>query len=251
MNLEGKVAFVSGASSGIGSSICFELAKQGCNVILNYNNNLEGVENVNKDILENFNVLTLIVKGDISKEEDVKNMLDLSLKEFGKVDILVNNAGIANDSLIEDKKVEDFKKVLDINLVGTFLICKYFGKEMYNNKFGKIINISSTNAIDTYYPFSIDYDASKAGVISLTHNFAKYFAPYVNVNCVAPGWVNTPMNKNLDKYFYENEKKKSLLKRFGEPKEVANVVCFLASDLSLYINSEVIRVDGGVDNENK
>ena len=116
---------------------------------------------------------------------------------------------------------------------------------MLEQKEGTIINISSTNGIDTNYVESLDYDASKAGVISLTHNLAKYLAPYIRVNCVCPGWINTDMNKDLSKDFVKQETEKVLLKRFANPSEVANVIYFLASEKASYINDSVIRVDGG------
>ena len=116
---------------------------------------------------------------------------------------------------------------------------------MYNNKNGTIINISSTNGINTYYPPSTDYDASKSGLISLTYDSAVQYAPYVRVNCIAPGWVNTEMNKELEEDFIKAESEKILVRRFGEPEEISNVVYFLASDEATFINSEVIKVDGG------
>ena len=116
---------------------------------------------------------------------------------------------------------------------------------MVKQKSGAIINISSTNGIDTYYPSSVDYDASKSGLISLTYDSAVEFAPYVRVNCIAPGWVNTEMNKELDEEFVKEETERILVKRFGEPEEIAKVVYFLASDDASFINSSVIKVDGG------
>ena len=116
---------------------------------------------------------------------------------------------------------------------------------MLKEKSGCIINISSTNGIDTMYPYSLDYDASKAGVISLTKNLAKEYAPFIHVNSIAPGWVNTEMNKELDADYIKEEEENILLHRFGEPEEIANVVAFLASEDASYINGSVIRVDGG------
>ena len=187
----------------------------------------------------------MIIKASIDNEEEVKSMIHEIIDRFGKLDILVNNAGIAIDTLFEDKTKENFKKILDVNLIGTFLVSKYAGDVMLKNNYGKIINVSSTNAIDTYYPMSLDYDASKSAIISLTHNLAVQYAPTINVNAVAPGWVNTDMNQNLDKDFIEKENNKILLKRFAEPSEIAKVITFLASDDASYINNEVIRIDGG------
>ena len=138
-------------------------------------------------------------------------MVDQTIKRFGTIDVLVNNAGIAIDTLFEDKTVENFRTTLDVNLIGPFLVSKYVGKVMLEQGRGSIVNVASTNGIDTYYPMSLDYDASKAGVISLTNNLALQFAPYIRVNTVAPGWVNTEMNKELD-----NE----LNFQYHEPKEI-------------------------------
>lgn len=172
-------------------------------------------------------------------------MIDETIKTFKKIDVLVNNAGIAIDTTIEDKTVENFQKIINTNLIGPFIVSKYVGEYMMKEKNGKIINISSTNGIDTYYEYSLDYDASKAALISLTHNLALHFAPYINVNAVAPGWINTEMNKNLDKEYIDQEKEKILLKRFAQPEEIAEVVYFLSTENAKYINNETIRVDGG------
>ena len=123
---------------------------------------------------------------------------------------------------------------------------KYVGNEMIKNKKGKIINISNTNGINSFFPTSIDYDASKAGLINLSHNLAIQFAPYINVNCVCPGWINTPMNEQLDDEFKEKELNKILLNRFANPEEIANLVYFLSTDEASYINDSIIKIDGGV-----
>lgn len=172
-------------------------------------------------------------------------MIQEIIKVFGKIDCLVNNAGIALDKEFEERKVEDWINTLNTNLIGPFLVSKYAGLEMMKKKQGKIINVSSTNGINSFFPTSIDYDASKAGLINLTHNLALQFSPYINVNAVAPGWVNTKMNQDLPKELIKEEKEKIYLKKFAEPEQIAKVIIFLASNDANYINSEVIKVDGG------
>lgn len=240
-----KTVLITGGSRGLGRACALKFAQLGYNVIINYNNSLKEAVSLEAYLKENYNISVLLVKADISKEDEVINMMNVIKNSFQKIDCLVNNAGIAIDTLFEDKTVQNFRKIIDVNLIGTFLVSKYIGSLMFKEKSGTIINVSSTNAIDTYYPYSLDYDASKAGVISLTHNLARQFAPYIRVNCVAPGWINTEMNKELDKEFIEEENKKILLGRFSEPSEIANVIAFLASDEASYINGSVIRVDGG------
>ena len=240
-----KVALVTGSNRGIGKSCIEDFARAGVNVVINYCHHEDEAEELEKYIKENYDVEVLTIKCDISKEEEVEQMVDEIIEVFGGIDILVNNASVARDSLLMDKNIKEFKRVLDVNLIGTYLVSKYVGKVMLDQKYGKIINVSSTNAIDTYYPESCDYDASKAGVISLTHNLAREFAPFINVNCVCPGWVKTDMNKDLSFEQVSEEKKKILLGRFAEAEEIAKVVLFLASSRANYINDSIIRVDGG------
>ena len=140
---------------------------------------------------------------------------------------------------------ENYKKILDINLIAPFLLSQKIAPKMKENKYGVIINISSTNALDTPYIESIDYDSSKAGLISVSNNLANYLSPYVRVNTVCPGWIDTEMNQNLDNDFKEKEEEKILLKRFGKPEEVAELISFLISDKASYINNSIIRIDGG------
>jgi len=244
MNFKGKVVLVTGSSRGIGRSIAVKFAKEGASVVINYRSN----ENEAKAITEIISSYSdcMCIQADVSKEKDVKRMIDTIIERYGHLDILVNNAGIAIDNDFKDRHVKDWQETLNTNLIGVFLTSKYAGKYMLQNQYGKIINISSTNGIDTIYPYSIDYDASKAGLINMTKNLAIEFAPVINVNAVAPGWVDTGMNDDLSKSYLKSEMEKTLLKRFAEPEEIANVVLFLASDMARYIDGETIRVDGGL-----
>ena len=240
-----KVVLVTGSNRGIGRSTIIEFAKAGLDVVINYCHHKEEAYELKEYVENNYNVRCLVVKCDVSKEDEVIEMINEIVDYFGSLDILVNNASVCKDSLLMDKDVESFRRILDVNLIGTYLCSKYAGKVMLDNGSGSIINVSSTNAIDTYYPESCDYDASKAGVISLTHNLAREFSPYIRVNCVCPGWVNTDMNKELSVEQVHEEEKNILLGRFADPEEIAKVIVFLASNKSSYVNDSIIRVDGG------
>ncbi len=246
--MEEKVVLVTGSSRGLGKETIIQFAKHGYNVVINYNHSEKEAKRLKEEIEQKYQIKALTIKCDVSKEKEVKKMVDKVINDFKKIDVLVNNAGIAIDTLLMDKNAKDFKRVLEVNLIGSFLVSKYVGNYMLQEKKGTIINVSSTNGIDTYYPESIDYDISKAGVISLTHNLALQFAPYIRVNCVTSGWINTDMSKGLSSDFVNNENKKVLLNRFANPDEVAKVIYFLASDDASYINSAIIRVDGGYKN---
>lgn len=239
------VALVTGSNRGIGAACIEEFAKKGLDVVINYCHHEDEARSLEEKIKKEYNVGVLVIKCDVSKEEEVEAMINEVVDTFGGIDILVNNASVARDNLLLDKNIKEFRRVLDVNLVGTYLVSKYVGRIMLNQKSGKIINISSTNALDTYYPESCDYDASKAGVISLTHNLALEFAPFINVNCICPGWVKTPMNKDLSLEQINKYRKDILLGRFAEAEEIAKVVVFLASSKADYINDSIIRVDGG------
>lgn len=239
-----KVVLVTGASSGIGREIVRTLAPS-YEVIIHYNNSYEDALKLKKELYKLYRKNILIVKCDLSSEEQIDKMLEEIYKKYNSIDILINNAGIAIDTLFEDKTKDNFIKTLEVNTVAPFLLSKKIGLKMKENKYGNIINISSTNGIDTIYPESIDYDASKAALISVSNNLANYLAPYVRVNTICPGWINTRMNKELDKEYMREEERKILLERFGEPEEIANVVKFLISKEASYINNSIIRVDGG------
>ena len=240
-----KTVLITGGSRGIGKETSIEFAKKGYNVVINYVSDEKSALSLKEELEEKYDSDVMLCKCDVSNEENVKDMVSDIINYYGKIDVLINNAAIALDCVFEDKKISDFKKVLDVNLIGPFTLSREVGKNMLEHKSGVIVNVSSTNAIDTYYEYSIDYDASKAALISLTHNLSKYLAPYVRVNAVAPGWVNTDMNKNLDQDYIKEEEKNIYLKRFAEAREIAKVIYFLASDDASYITNEVIRVDGG------
>ena len=237
-----KVAIITGSSKGLGAATAKHFAANNYNVVINYNTDLDGAKKVEKEI-KKYNVETLLVQADISKEEDVLRLLNETKTKWGRIDVLVNNAGIAIDTTLEDKTVENFRKIINVNLIGTFLCCKHIGTYMKEQGYGSIVNISSTNGIDSFYPYSMDYDASKAGVISLTHNFALEYAGIVRVNTIAPGWINTEMNKELGEEYEKEESKHIILGRFAKPEEIAEAVYFAAT--SNYLDDSVIKIDGG------
>lgn len=243
--MESKVVLVTGSSRGIGKAIVMDFARKGYNVVINYIKEDNQAKELKEKLEKEYHIKVLTIRADVSNENEVQKMIDTIINKFGRIDVLVNNAGIAIDKEFEDRTVEDWKRTLSVNLIAPFIVSKYVGNEMLKNKYGRIINISSTNGINAFFPTSIDYDASKAGLINLTHNLAIQFAPYINVNCVAPGWVNTDMNKELPKDLIEEETNKIYKKRFAEPSEIAKVVTFLASDDADFINDEIIKVDGG------
>lgn len=213
---------VTGSSRGLGAEIIKEFAKNGVDVVINYNHSYKEAYDL-ADSLKNVDVQ--VIKCDVSNEDEVKDMFS----QIENIDFLINNAAISRDSDILEKSAMDFNRVLHTNLTGTFLVSKYAIKKMDK---GSIINISSSNAIDTYYPESIDYDASKAGIISLTHNFSKYL-PDFRVNCVCPDWIDTDIVKDMD------EEYKSKI-NFIKKEDLAKLIYKIA--INKDIKDQVIRV---------
>ena len=240
--MDNKVVLVTGASSGIGSATAKLFAKNHYNIVLQYHQNEEKAQKLAEEITSTYQVKVLKIKVDITKEEDILRMKESIKSTSLKLTGIINNAAIAIDTLPEDKTVADFKKVVSTNLIGPFMIYKYLASLMDK---GFIINIGSTNGIDSYYPYSMDYDASKAGLHILTKDMAVDLGPNIRVNAVAPGWVETPMNESLTKEYKQEEIKKIIMNRFATPEEIAEVIYFLASDKASYINGAVIVVDGG------
>lgn len=240
-----KVALVTGSQRGIGRATIIEFASRGYDVVIDYIEEEERALELKELIESEYGINALTIRADVREEAEVDRMVNEVIDKFGRIDVLVNNAGIAIDKEFEDRTLRDWMDTINTNLIGPYIVAKRVGEEMLKNKSGKIVNVSSTNGINAFFPTSLDYDASKAGLINLTHNLALQFAPYINVNAVAPGWVNTEMNKDLPQDLIDDETGKIYLGRFAEPEEIAKVICFLASDDARYINSEVIKVDGG------
>ena len=241
INLKNKTAIITGASKGIGKDIAIALAKCQCNLIL-ISRNIDQLDIVKKHILNTEKVSIKTIALDISKMSEVEN-------EFANInepiDILINNAGITKDNLVLRMSEEDWIEVLNVNLNGTFNCTKNIIKKMIRQKFGKIINISSIIGIKGNAG-QCNYAASKAGLIGMTKSLAKELGSRnITVNAIAPGYIETDMTKNLN----ENDKNTFLnkisLNKFGTGMDVANLVCFLASDLSSNVNGHNLVVDGG------
>lgn len=240
-----KVAMITGATRGIGKQIALTLANEGYNIVLNYRTENDELKQLKNEI-ESKNVKCLAVQGDVTNFEDCKQMIESTIEEFGKIDVLVNNAGITKDMLLARMKEEDFKQVIDVNLVGTFNMTKNVISYMMKARSGRIINISSVVGI-AGNAGQTNYSASKAGIIGFTKSLAKEVASRnILVNAVAPGFIETNMTDVLKQEVKDEIAKNIPLKRMGTPQDVANVVKFLASEDSSYITGQVISVDGGM-----
>jgi len=240
-----KVAMITGATRGIGKQIALTLANEGYNIVLNYRTENDELFQAKNEI-ESKNVNCLTVQGDVTNFEDCKQMIERAINEFGKIDVLINNAGITKDMLLARMKEEDFKQVIDVNLVGTFNMTKNVISYMMKARSGRIINISSVVGI-AGNAGQTNYSASKAGIIGFTKSLAKEVASRnILVNAVAPGFIETNMTDVLKQEVKDEIAKNIPLKRMGTPQDVANVVKFLASEDSSYITGQVISVDGGM-----
>jgi 3-oxoacyl-[acyl-carrier protein] reductase len=241
---QGKTVIVTGGSRGIGRAIAVEFGKEGANVIVNFFKEKEKADEVAGQI-EASGGHALICQADVSSEEQVGKMVAAAVEKFGTIHILVNNAGIVTDKPFIEKTVKDWQEVIAVDLIGPFICAKAVIPIMQKQKWGRIINISSTNGIDTTSPESIDYDAAKAGLISMTRNLAQELAPDILVNSVAPGWVDTDINSLLSPEFIAEETAHIARKKFATPEEIARPVLFFASEDANNITGQTLKVDGG------
>ena len=241
MNLENKKIIITGATGGIGNSIVKRLSDAGAKILAT-GTRIEKLE----ELKSKFNNID-ILKFDISKGEEIEEFIENATKQLGGgLDCLINNAGITQDNLAIRMNIDEWKKVIDVNLTSTFLLSKFAVKKMLKNKYGKIINIASVVG-HTGNLGQANYTASKAGIVAMSKSLAiEYAKKNININCISPGFIKTEMTDKIEEKFKEAIISKIPSSRLGEPEDVANAVLFLASDQSNYINGETIHVNGGM-----
>ena len=240
-DLKEKNIIVTGASGGIGNSIINKLSEAGANILAS-GTKIEKLEELKKRYKK-----IKILRFDISQNEKIEEFIDNATKDLGgNLDCIVNNAGITQDNLAIRMSLEEWQKVIDINLTSTFLMSKFAIKKMLKNKSGKIVNITSVVG-HTGNLGQANYTASKAGIIAMSKSLAiEYAKKNINVNCISPGFIKTVMTDKIDDKFKEVIISKIPSARLGEPDDIANAVLFLTSDLSNYINGETLHVNGGM-----
>ncbi|ESU33080.1 3-ketoacyl-ACP reductase [Bacillus sp. 17376] len=245
MRLEGKVALVTGASRGIGREIALELAREGASVAVNY----AGSEGKALEVVDEIKAMgrdAFAIQADVSNSESVTDMAKETIERFGKIDILVNNAGITKDNLLMRMKESEWDDVININLKGVFLCTKAVTRQMMKQRSGRIINISSIVGVSGN-PGQANYVAAKSGVIGLTKTTAKELSSRgITVNAVAPGFITTDMTDKLNEDVKTEMLKQIPLARFGEPKDIARTIIFLASEDSAYMTGQTLHIDGGM-----
>lgn len=240
-----KTVFVTGGSRGIGKEVALKFAENNYNIITNYISENTDINTLKKEF-ESKNVKSLILKADVTNYEEVEKVVKCAIENFGQIDVLVNNAGITKDNLLMRMSEEDFDRVIDVNLKGTFIVSKIVTKYMMKKRKGSIINLSSVVGISGNAG-QCNYSASKSGIIGFTKSIAKELASRnIRANVVAPGFVETDMTDVLKDSVKEQIYNQIPLKRMGKVNEVAELIYFLGSDKSSYITGQVINIDGGM-----
>ncbi len=240
-----KTVFVTGSSRGIGKAIVKAFAEQGANVIINYVASERPANELAEEIRNNGGN-AIVVKGDVSVFTDSERMVNEAIDAFGRIDVLVNNSGITKDNLMLRMTEDDFDRVIDVNLKGTWNMCKNVTRHFLKNKAGSIINITSVVGL-IGNPGQANYVASKAGIIGLTKSLAKEFGSrHIRVNAVAPGFIETEMTDQLPEEIKQSYLKQIPLNEFGRVEDIANACLFLASEDANYITGQVLNVNGGM-----
>lgn len=241
-----KTVLITGGSRGIGKAVAMKFAENGYQIIINYVSDKTDTEQLKKELLQVGAADILLIKADVSNSEDVKNMVKESIEKFEEIDVLVNNAGITKDNLLMRMSEEEFDKVIQINLKGTYLVTKEVTRYMMKKKKGSIVNLASVVGV-AGNAGQCNYAASKAGIIGFTKSVAKELASRnIRANAVAPGFIETDMTNVLKDEIKENINSQIPLKRMGTAREVAELVYFLGEDSSSYITAQTINVDGGM-----
>ncbi len=240
-----QTAIVTGGSRGIGRAVAVRLAKDGMNMVINYRGNSAAAEETER-LCRELGAEVLLVQGDVSRAEDCEKLTAQAKEAFGRVDVLVNNAGITRDGLLARMTEEDFRAVLDVNLVGPWNMMKAVNRIMMKQRYGRIVNLSSVTGLMGNMG-QTNYAAAKAGILGMTKSYAREVASRgITVNAVAPGFIDTDMTEAMP----EGAKDKIItgipMGRTGKPEDVAEAVAFLASEQAGYITGEVLRVDGGM-----
>lgn len=240
-----QTAIVTGGSRGIGRAVAMRLAKDGMNLVINYRGNSAAAEETER-LCQELGAEVLLVQGDVSRAEDCEKLAAQAKEAFGRVDVLVNNAGITRDGLLARMTEEDFRAVLDVNLVGPWNMMKAVNRIMMKQRYGRIVNLSSVTGLMGNMG-QTNYAAAKAGILGMTKSYAREVASRgITVNAVAPGFIDTDMTEAMP----EGAKDKIItgipMGRTGKPEDVAEAVAFLASEQAGYITGEVLRVDGGM-----
>lgn len=242
---ENKTVFITGGGRGIGKEVALKFAENGYNIVTNYVSDKTDVETLKKEFEEK-GVKSLILKADVTDSVAIENLVKKAIEKFESIDVLVNNAGITKDNLLMRMSEEEFTKVIDVNLKGTYIVTKIVSKYMMKKRQGSIINLSSVVGV-VGNAGQCNYSASKAGILGFTKSIAKELASRnIRANAVAPGFIETDMTAVLGENIKENIYNQIPLKRMGKAKEVANLVYFLGTEESSYITGQVISVDGGM-----
>lgn len=239
-----KIALITGGTQGLGEAIAKKFAQNNYDLIITYLNSNKEATDLKKELEEQYSISVSLYHLNLESDEQIEKLFS----QIQTLDVLINNAADCEDNHWNDKTREQFSHILNVNTVSPFIMAKQAYPFLKKSR-GTIINISSTNSIDTMYTESLDYDASKAALNNLTINLSNAFAPEIRVNAILAGWIETHRTKDMNPKIKEYEKEKILLKRFAKPEEIANLVFFLASEEASYMTGSIIRIDGGIRHE--